>query len=242
MNARPFLLKFFWSFVLAALSPIAGAIDMAERVKPCEACHGSQGRAGPDGYYPRLAGKPAGYLYNQMENFSQGRRRYHLMRRMMEQLSPQYQLEMAEHFASLQIPYLPSLAASSSPANSPSMLRGRQLAIEGDAAGKIPACNSCHGKQLMGQAPHVPSLLGLPAAYLGAQLSAWTHGERSTAAPDCMADIAKRLTANDAAAVTAWLAVQVVPPSAGYGKANTLASPTTDIRCGSAPELQGHKQ
>ncbi len=242
MNARPLLLSFCWSLVLAVLSPIAGAVDMAERVKPCEACHGSQGRAGPDGYYPRLAGKPAGYLYNQMENFSQGRRRYHLMRRMMEPLSPQYQLEMAEHFASLQIPYLPSLAASSSPANSPSMLRGRQLAIEGDAAGKIPACNSCHGKQLMGQAPHVPSLLGLPAAYLGAQLSAWTHGERSTVAPDCMADIAKRLTTNDAAAVTAWLAVQVVPPSAGYGKANTLASPTTDIRCGSAPELQGHKQ
>jgi cytochrome c553 len=188
-----------------------------------------------------LAGKPAGYLYNQMENFSQGRRRYHLMRRMMEPLSPQYQLEMAEHFASLQVPYLPSQAASN-PTNSPSMLRGRQLAIEGDAAGKIPACNSCHGSQLMGQAPHVPSLLGLPAAYLGAQLSAWTQGERSTVAPDCMADIAKRLTAEDAAAVTAWLAAQVVPNSTALGKANNTQPPATNIRCGSAPKLQGHQQ
>jgi cytochrome c553 len=241
MNAPHLLLSFVCSFALAALSPMAGAVDMAERVKPCEACHGSQGRAGPDGYYPRLAGKPAGYLYNQMENFSQGRRRYHLMRRMMEPLSPQYQLEMAEHFASLQVPYLPSQAASR-PTNSPSMVRGRQLAIEGDAARKIPACNSCHGNQLMGQAPHVPSLLGLPAAYLGAQLSAWTQGERSTAAPDCMADIAKRLTAEDAAAVTAWLAAQVVPNSTALGKANTHQPSATNIRCGSAPNLQGHQQ
>ena len=38
--------------------------NMAERTKPCTACHGDQGRAGPDGYYPRLAVKPAGYLHN----------------------------------------------------------------------------------------------------------------------------------------------------------------------------------
>ena len=32
---------------------------MAQRTLACTACHGEQGRAGPDGYYPRLAGKPA---------------------------------------------------------------------------------------------------------------------------------------------------------------------------------------
>ncbi|MCB2071660.1 MAG: cytochrome C, partial [Ottowia sp.] len=32
--------------------------DMAQRTLACTACHGEQGRAGPDGYYPRLAGKP----------------------------------------------------------------------------------------------------------------------------------------------------------------------------------------
>ena len=51
--------------------------NMAERTRACTACHGEQGRAGPDGYYPRLAGKPAGYLHNQLRNFSQGRRHYH---------------------------------------------------------------------------------------------------------------------------------------------------------------------
>ena len=42
--------------------------DMAERTRACTACHGEQGRAGPDGYYPRLAGKPAGYLFNRSKS------------------------------------------------------------------------------------------------------------------------------------------------------------------------------
>ena len=215
------------------MPPLAGAMDMSERVKPCEACHGSQGRAGPDGYYPRLAGKPAGYLYNQMENFSQGRRRYTMMRRMMEPLSPEYQREMANHFAGLQIPYAPppTLQANLS---STQLQRGRQLALEGDAKRQLPACTSCHGAQLMGHTSHIPSLLGLPAAYLGAQLSAWKQGERSTVAPDCMAEIAKRLSPDDATAVTAWLATQAVPKTVNFVK---VSKAPTDLRCGSAPDL-----
>ncbi|MBC7445185.1 MAG: c-type cytochrome, partial [Polaromonas sp.] len=33
--------------------------SMAQRTLACTACHGPQGRAAADGYYPRLAGKPA---------------------------------------------------------------------------------------------------------------------------------------------------------------------------------------
>jgi cytochrome c553 len=208
-------------------------MDMSERVKPCEACHGNQGRAGPDGYYPRLAGKPAGYLYNQMENFSQGRRRYTMMRRMMEPLAPEYQREMANHFAGLHIPYAPPAPPAANLSTS-QMQRGRQLALEGDASIQLPACNSCHGTQLMGHTTHIPSLLGLPAVYLGAQLSAWQQGERSTVAPDCMADIAKRLTADDATAVTAWLATQAVPLTLSTAKVKPAPA---DLRCGSAPDL-----
>jgi cytochrome c553 len=232
-NARDLLLTGVQLFVLLVLNPTAAAMDMSERVKPCEACHGNQGRAGPDGYYPRLAGKPAGYLYNQMENFSQGRRRYTMMRRMMEPLSPDYQREMANHFAGLHIPYAPPSAPAAN-VSSTQMQRGRQLAMEGDASRKLPACNSCHGSQLMGYTSHIPSLLGLPAAYLGAQLSAWKQGERSTVAPDCMADIAKRLTPDDATSVTAWLATQPVPTKLSLAK--VTAAPA-DLRCGSAPDL-----
>jgi len=79
--------------------------NMAERTRACSACHGDQGRAGPDGYYPRLAGKPAGYLYHQLRNFAEGRRHYGLMIRLVDPLSDAYLREIAEHFASLHLPY-----------------------------------------------------------------------------------------------------------------------------------------
>ena len=47
---------------------------MAQRVLACTGCHGKEGRATNAGYFPRIAGKPAGYLYNQLRNFRDGRR------------------------------------------------------------------------------------------------------------------------------------------------------------------------
>jgi cytochrome c553 len=235
-------MKHLLSLALASMLCLASyashANDMAERIKPCEACHGNQGRAGPDGYYPRLAGKPSSYLYNQMQNFSQGRRHYTMMRRMMEPLSPQYQREMADYFANLKVPYQSPTIKSTLP--SPTQLaRGQQLALQGDSALKIPACNTCHGQNLMGNTANVPSLLGMPSAYLGAQLSAWSLGDRRTISPDCMGDIAKRLTADDSAAVTSWLAAQEVPLKSTTNKPTRIS---TDVRCASAPELHGAAQ
>ncbi len=63
-----------WASAAQAAAPFEDS--MAQRTLACTACHGDQGRAGPDGYYPRLAGKPAGYLYHQLLNFRDGRRHY----------------------------------------------------------------------------------------------------------------------------------------------------------------------
>ena len=79
--------------------------SMAQRTLACSICHGAQGRAGPDGYYPRIAGKPAGYLYNQLLNFRDGRRHYGLMTRLLDPLSEPYLLEVSQHFARLDLPY-----------------------------------------------------------------------------------------------------------------------------------------
>src|SRR5215207_9086047 len=173
--------------------------SMAQRTLACTACHGKEGRAGPDGYYPRIAGKPAGYLYNQLLNFRDGRRRYGLMTRLLDPLSDAYLLEIAQHFASLQLPY-PAPMASALPAAL--LERGQVLARQGDAGAKIPACVQCHGPALTGVAPNTPGLLGLPRDYLNAQLGAWRTGQRRAHAPDCMAQIARRLAPDDLFAVT----------------------------------------
>ena len=86
----------------SACRPSAAPFEdtMAQRVLACTGCHGAQGRAAPDGYYPRIAGKPAGYLYNQLLNFRDGRRHYALMNGLLAPLNDAYLREIAEHFAS----------------------------------------------------------------------------------------------------------------------------------------------
>src|SRR3954470_11098712 len=90
--------------------------NMAERVRACTACHGKEGRATSDGYYPRIAGKPAGYLYHQLLNFRDGRRHYGLMTQMVDLLSDDYLREIAEHYAAIELPYPPPQAAAVPPA------------------------------------------------------------------------------------------------------------------------------
>lgn len=206
---------------------------MAQRMLACSACHGQEGRAGPDGYYPRIAGKPAGYLYNQLLNFRDGRRHYGLMARLLDPLSDAYLLEIARHFASLDLPYPMPQAATASPAT---LARGEALALRGDPATRVPACVGCHGAALTGVLPDTPGLLGLPRDYLLAQLGAWRTGQRQAHAPDCMADIAMRLAPEDLAAVTSWLAARALPANAR--PAASLPEPPS-IACGSAARPAG---
>ena len=64
-------------FVPAHAQPTEHAPDTIEaRLLACAACHGPQGQGTENGYFPRLAGKPAGYLMNQLVAFRDGRRRY----------------------------------------------------------------------------------------------------------------------------------------------------------------------
>ena len=200
---------------------------MAQRTMACTACHGKEGRATRDGYFPRIAGKPAGYLYNQLLNFRDGHRRYPQMTYMVSNLSEAYLKEMAEYFASLDLPYPPAQPAA---ASTEMLARGRRLALDGDPARKIPACTACHAAQLTGMLPTIPGLLGLPRDYLNAQFGAWRSGMRHAAEPDCMADISRKLSPEDISAVSAWLSAQPVPQDM---KARPPGSKKLPIRCGS---------
>jgi cytochrome c553 len=212
----------------ATAAPIVFQDNMAQRTLACTSCHGREGRAGPDGYYPRIAGKPAGYLYNQLLNFRDGRRHYGLMAGLLETLSDPYLHDIAQHFASLDVPYPPPQRANVPPEL---LERGRVLAMQGDAERRIPACASCHGKALTGVTPNLPGLLGLPRDYLNAQLGAWRTGQRRALAPDCMAEIARRLSPEDLSAVTAFLASEAVPANAHPVSAEAPA-PSTQRRKG----------
>ena len=226
---------------LLALAAVAGARaapfanTIAQRVLACTGCHGEQGRAGPDGYYPRLAGKPAGYLFNQLRTFRDERRHYELMNGLLALLDDAYLREIAAYFASLDVPYPPPAAVTA-----PQALRdrGEALVRQGDPSRSLPACTQCHGDAMTGRAPFIPGLLGLPRDYLNAQLGAWRNGQRRAIEPDCMAEVARALAPEDIGALSAWLASQPVP---AHAQPASAAGATLPLACGglSPPSTAG---
>lgn len=199
-------------------APVATAQNTAKRMQACTTCHGAGssatvGRTANEVYFPRIAGKPEDYLYNQLQNFRDGRRHYGLMVSLVEHLNDAALMEMAQYFSQLQLPY-PEPQAPPAGTSASVMQRGQQLATQGDARQGIAACVSCHGAALLGVKPAIPGLLGLPRDYMAGQIGAWQTGMRRAHAPDCMAQIARKLSPQDVNAVATWLAAQPVPASA----------------------------
>lgn len=210
-----------WLIAPTALSQPA-PVDMTSRVAACVTCHGRDGQATNSGYFPRIAGKPAGYLYEQLRNFRDGRRLQPAMNHLLRTLNDDYLREMAQYFADLDYPYPPPAPAAGVSADM--LARGRALIFEGDPARKLPACVACHGEALTGVEPGIPGLLGLPRLYIASQLGAWLTRERRALAPDCMADIGSRLEPSDIQAVAGWLSAQAMPPASSQA-AKSLPHP-----------------
>ncbi|MFS2053547.1 c-type cytochrome, partial [Variovorax sp. CT11-76] len=103
----------------------AGVPDTIEqRVAACIACHGRQGSTGNAAFFPRLAGKPAGYLFNQLRSFRDGRRSNTDMNYMVRHMSDAYLQEIADYFAGLDLPY--AAVSPTSDAAPAQLARGRQ--------------------------------------------------------------------------------------------------------------------
>jgi cytochrome c553 len=203
---------------------------IAQRTIACTACHGKEGRATSAGFFPRIAGKPAGYLYNQLVNFRDGRRQSQMMTYLVGHLSDAYLMEMADYFSSLELAYPAPQVLAVSKAR---LDRGQALVLSGDRSKNVPACTACHGKNLTGVAPAIPGLVGLPHDYLNAQFGAWRVGTRKAAVPDCMAQVVARLSPEDINAVTAWLASQSVVVD---GRPATALPGQLPMPCGSWPQ------
>jgi cytochrome c553 len=202
---------------------------MAARLRACVPCHGQQGEGTSNDYFPRLAGKPAGYLLNQLVAFRHGRRRYPPMNYLLEYLPDPYLRKIADHFAALRPPPAPQSVTDASAAV---LARGRALVTAGDPVHGVPACSQCHGPALTGMEPGIPGLVGLRASYISAQLGAFRYGTRTAAAPDCMQLVAASLSEGDVTAVAAWLASVPVPADPAPVAKGTLAMP---LVCGSEP-------
>ena len=195
----------------------------------CAPCHGQQGEGTDNDYFPRLAGKPAGYLTNQLIAFRDGRRRYAPMNYLLEYQTDAYLQKMAEYFAALRPSPTPQTVTDAS-ANV--LTRGKMLVEDGDQTRGVPACAGCHGPKLTGMEPGIPGLVGLRRNYISAQLGGFRYGTRTAAAPDCMQLVAANLSEGDVTAVATYLASVPVPADASPVRQGALAMP---FACGSQP-------
>lgn len=224
--------RLLWLLLMLPWATYAAAHEsgdaMGDRLAACTACHASEGIELEDGYVPRIHGKPAGYLYNQLVNYQDYRRRNASMNHMVAHLSHAYLYEIAEYFADQHVPYPPPATA---PADTLAE-RGEQLVHRGDDDADIPPCAACHGERLTGVQPNTPGLIGLPRHYIMAQLGAWQVGTRHAATPDCMSRIVMRLKGRDIEAVASWLAAQPIPADT-----RPVDQAITDppMHCGSVP-------
>ncbi|CAG9211261.1 Cytochrome c553-like [Paraburkholderia tropica] len=216
-----------WAPLFAAPPAEPAPDTMQARVMGCAACHGAHGEGTDNDYFPRLAGKPAGYLYNQLIAFRDGGRSYPPMNYLLAYLPDAYLKQIAEFFAQQHPPYPPP----ATPKVDAAMLAlGKSLVLNGAPNRNVPACAACHGAGLTGMEPAIPGLVGLHADYISAQLGAFRYGTRRAADPDCMHDIASHLAERDITAIAAWLAAQPAP-------ADPKPAPPAPLplACGSVP-------
>ncbi len=217
-----------WASAQSEAVPAFKTLDSIEaRVQGCVTCHGQSGQGTSNGYFPRIAGKPAGYLYNQLVAFRDGTRHYPPMNYLVAYLPDPYLREIAEHFAKQRPPFSTNEPAAVDPET---LARGQRLVTAGDVERGVPACVTCHGNGLTGMNPGIPGLVGLRPTYIAAQLIRWRVGDRHAVEPDCMRRIATRLSDTDVTAVATWLGQQAPPADPTPENSNLIRMP---IACGS---------
>jgi len=181
-----------------ARGAIIAAQGVAGGAPACAQCHAYNGASDGSGAFPRIAAQSAYYLAKELRDYASGVRANAVMTPIAKALSADAAADVAAYYASVKAPYLPLASVD------PTLIRrGTQLATIGDAAKELQSCNNCHGPGGAGELPAIPYLAGQYQRYIAFQLTMWQRGFRNNS-PDAMADIAKRLDAQDIAAVAAY--------------------------------------
>lgn len=168
----------------------------------CASCHGPDGTGNDAGGFPSLAGLDAGYLQNQLQLIRDGQRSSVVMKASIGPISDDEIAAVAAYYAALP-PGAPAAAADAAAEI------GQLLAEQGDWTGRnIPACTTCHGPGGRGVGATFPAIAGQHPGYLSAQLQAWKSGTRTSDPNDLMGAVARQLSDDEIAAVSAWFAAQ----------------------------------
>jgi cytochrome c553 len=178
--------------LLALPASAADAEAGARKAEPCAACHGPGGNS-TDPTVPSLAGQQPLYIYYQLLNFRDERRKDPRMSPMAAGMSDADMKDLGEYF-SRQKP------------KAPAALPSAEKVEAGRAIAQRLHCNQCHKPDFTGQ-QHVPRIASQHYDYLVKELRGFKAGTRADL-DGLMTESAQPLTEPDIAAVAAYLAAQ----------------------------------
>jgi Cytochrome c553 len=172
------LLILLCALPLPALGDPAAGKDKAQ---VCAACHGADGNS-TNPLYPKLAGQTSRYLYLQLKDFKEGRRKDPQMSPMAANLTKEDMLALAEYYASQK------QAPSTFKADAARIAEGQKIA---DAA----LCTMCHLGGFTGQ-NEIPRVGGQHYEYIVKQLKDFRDKNRTNDAGN-MTSVTKGISDDD---------------------------------------------
>jgi cytochrome c553 len=183
MKLTHLLLAGTLAITAAAVQAQGNADAGKEKAAVCGACHGVDGNApqgAPEGQaYPDLAGQTTRYLYLQLKDFKEGRRKNPLMSPMAANLSKQDMYDLAEYFSKQKH------APSGYKVDAAKAADGKKVA---DAA----LCTMCHLGGFSGQ-NEIPRVAGQEYDYIVKQLKDFRAKNRTNDAGN-MTSVSRGLT------------------------------------------------
>jgi len=161
----------------------------------CALCHGREGVSSSP-IYPRLAAQHPDYLFKQLQDFRDQRRKSDTMGDMVKGMKDEEFRGLAAWFSS-------RTPASRQPSDTELAGVGKYIFNKGNAFSGVPACASCHGPNGHGT-QQLPRLAGQHPAYLESQLKEFGGRER-TNDNAVMHSVASKLTALETKAVAVYI-------------------------------------
>jgi cytochrome c553 len=205
-----FTMKFIASLLLTAFfsatsfaadpKPAAPKVDLAAGAKKyeavCASCHGADGNsAAPEN--PKLAGQHPEYLYKQLMEFKNGKRKNAIMQGFAATLSDEDMRNIAAWAASQKAK--PGFAKDKA-----LVAAGERIYKGGIQDRQIAACAGCHSPSGAGLPSQYPRLAGQHADYIASSLKAYRDGSRTNNA--IMTGVAAKMNDREIKAVADYLA------------------------------------
>jgi len=190
-------------------------------IEYCGFCHGYDGNSAM-ARFPSLAGLAADYTMKQLRDFRSGRRHNDdgLMASILLPMRDADLAAAAEYYAA-QVPRLRTSVSAAAPAEGARLYReGRP----GARTMKLDSCASCHSEGAY--MPYaVSGISAQPEDYLKKQLEEFRSGRRRNDPDQVMQQVAIRLTAEEIAAVSLFLASRANPDALGPDARRNAAQP-----------------